>query len=88
MVRLDTGSGCYRVAHQPAREREVDVRAHAVGKSGGRPQARRHALRQPPFHPSCWNSDDLRREWIGQGVDEQRAERLDQAVGSFSSVEV
>ena len=40
------------VADEPVRERELDVRAHAVGAPGRRPEARGQPLRQPALHPS------------------------------------
>ena len=87
-VRVDAGRGRHRVADQPPRRREVDVRAHAVAAAGRGAEAGRHPLRQPALHPARGDGDDLARERVGQRIGQQRAQRLDQAVGAFGSVDV
>ena len=87
-VRVDPGGRRDRVADEPARRRELDVGAHAVAAPGRRAEARRQPLRQPALHPARRHGDDLGRERVGERVGQQRAERLDEAVGPFGSVDV
>jgi hypothetical protein len=70
------------------RERELDVRAHAVGAAGRGAEARRQPLREPALHAAGGHGDDVRRERVRQRVGEEPAERLDQAVRALSSVDV
>ena len=88
LLGVDPRRGRDGVAGEPARERELDVRADAVGAAGRRAEARRHPLRQPALHPAGRDGDDVGRERIGQRLGQQAAERLDQRVGAFSSVDV
>ena len=88
MLGVDPGRGRDGVAREPARERELDVRADAVGAAGRRAEARRHPLRQPALHPAGRDGDDVGRERVGQRVGQQPPERLGQGVGAFSSVDV
>ena len=85
---IDARGGRDGVADEPVRERELDVRAHAVGAPGRRPEARGQPLRQPALHPSGRHRDDVRRERVGQRIGEQFPERGDEAVGAFSAVDV
>ena len=85
---IDARRGRDGVAGEPARERELDVRADAVEAAGRRAEARRHPLRQPALHPAGGDGDDVGRERVGQRVGQEAAERLDQGVGAFSSVDV
>ena len=87
-VGLDPGGGRDGVADEPVREREVDVRAHAVGAAGGGAEAGGHPLGQPALHAPRGHGDDVRRERVGQGVGEEPAERVDQRVRALSSVDV
>ena len=77
-----------RIADQPPRRREADVRAHPVGPPGRRTEPVGHPLREPALHPARGNGDDLGRERVGGRLGQQRAERLDEPVGAFSSVDV
>ena len=87
-IGLDPRRRRDRVADEPPRRREVDVRAHAVAPPVPGPEPIRHPLREPALHPARRHGDDLGRERVGQRVGEQRAKRLDQAVGPFSSMDV
>ena len=82
------GRGRDRVADQPRGNGNVDVRADPVGAPGARAEPRRQPLGQPALHPARRHGDDLGRERVGQRVGEQRAQRLDEAVGPFGSVDV
>ena len=79
MLGVEPGRGGDGVAGEPARERELDVRADAVGAAGRRAEARRHPLRQPALHAAGGDGDDVGRERVGQRVGQEPAERLDQA---------
>ena len=71
--RARSRRGRHRAEDQPAREREVDVRADAVRAARRRPEPRRESLGQPPLDPARRDGDDLRRERI--------LERLQQRLG-------
>ena len=68
-----TGSRRSRTPHRPAHPR---------------PEPIRHPLREPPLHAARRHGNDLRRERVGQRVGQERAKRLDQAVGPLSSMDV
>ena len=55
---------------------------------GVAPRPAGHPLRQPALHPAGRNGDDLGRERVLQRLDKERAQRLDEAVGSFCSMYV
>ena len=87
-IRLDPRRRRHRIPDEPPRRREVHVRAHPIAPPIPRPEPIRHPLREPPLHAARRHGDDLRRERIGQRVGQQRAKRLDQAVGPLSSMDV
>ncbi len=78
-VGVDARRGRDGVADEPARERELDVRAHAVGAAGRRAEAGRQALGEPALHPARRDGDDLGRERVGQRIGQEPAEGLDQS---------
>jgi hypothetical protein len=87
-VGLDPRRRSHRIPKEPPRRREVDVRAHPVAPPIPRPKPVRHPLREPSLHPARRHSDDLGREGIVRGIGQERAKRLDEAVGPLSSVVV
>ena len=87
-VGLDPRRRRHRVADEPPRRREVDVRAHAVAPPLPGAEPIRHPLREPALHPARRHGDDLGRERVGQRVGQQRAKRLDEAVGPLGSMDV
>ena len=87
-IRLDPRRRRHRIPNEPPRRREVDVRAHPIAPPIPRPEPIRHPLREPPLHAARGHGDDLGRERVGQRVGQQRAKRLDQAVGPLSSMDV
>ncbi len=88
VVAVDATGGGDGVAQQPRGRGELDVRAHAVAAPGGRAERRGDLLRQPALHPAGGDGHDLGGERVRERVAQQRRERGDEAVGSFSSVEV
>ena len=87
-VGVDPGRGRDGVTDEPVRERELDVRAHAVSSAGRRAEAGGEALREPALHASRRDGDDVGREGVGQRIGQEAAEGLDQSVGAFSSVDM
>ena len=86
---IDPRGGRDRVADEPARERELDVRAHPVGAARAwRRGARTCRCVSQRSIPRVGHGDDLGRERVGERVGEQLAERLDEPVGAFGSVDV
>ena len=67
------GRGRDGVADEPARERELDVRADAVGPAGRGAEARRHPLREPALHASGGHGDDVGRERVGERLGQEPA---------------
>ena len=57
-------------------------------RPGLAPERRRQRLREPALHAARRDGDDLRREGIGQGIDQQAAQGVDEAVGALGPVEV
>jgi hypothetical protein len=76
------------VLDQPAREREIDVRADAVDEPGGRAQTGGHSLSEPALHAPCRNGDHLGGKRILQGLNEQLSQGLYEAIGSFCAMDV
>ena len=87
-VRLDARRRRHGIRDEPARRREVDVRADPVQPARADAEPRGQALRQPALHPPRRHGDDLGRERIGERLAQQIAERLDQAVRALSAVNV
>jgi hypothetical protein len=87
-IRLDPGRRRNRIPNEPSRRREVHVRAHPIIPPIPRSEPIRHPLREPPLHTARRHGDDLVSERIGQRDGKQRAERLDEAVGSLGSVDM
>jgi hypothetical protein len=87
-ISVDPRRRCHRVADEPARRREFDIRAYPIATFPARPDPIRHSLCQPALHPARGHGDDLRREWIGHRIGQERTQRLNQAVGPLSSMDV
>jgi hypothetical protein len=87
-IRVDAGGRSHRVADEPARCGEVDVRAHAVAPTRRRAERGRQLLRQPPLDPARGHGEHLARERVAERLRQQRAERVDQAVGPFGSMDM
>ena len=87
-VGLDARGGRHRAEDQPAREREVDVRADAVRPSRRRPEPRRKSLREPPLDPARRDGDDLRREGVLERLQQRLGEAVGETVGTFGSMDV
>ena len=87
-VGIDAGSGGDRVADQPSRRREQDVRADAVTPSGRRSERGGQALGEPALHPARRHRDDLGRERIVERRSKQLAERVGKSICTFGSVDV
>jgi hypothetical protein len=88
LVGIDAGRCGHGIPDEPPRGREVDVRAHAVGRTRGRTEPRRELLRDPPLHAAGRDGDDLGRERIVRRRREQRPKRLDEPVGAVGPVEM
>ena len=87
-IRLDPRRRRHRIPDEPARRREVDVRAHPITPPIARPEPIRHPLREPPLHPARRHGDDLRDERISHRIDEKCTERLDQSVSPLGSMDM
>ncbi len=89
VVRLDAGRRGHRAEDEPARERELDVGAHAVvALRARRPEPRREPLGQPSLDPARRHRDDLGRERVRERLEQRVREPVRQAVGAFGSVDV
>ncbi len=71
-VRIDAGRGRQRTLDQPRREREVDVRAHAVAPPVARAEQGRQPLGEPALDPARGDRDDLGRERVVQRLEQRR----------------
>ena len=85
---VDAGRRRDRVADQPARRRELDVRADAVGPPGDAPRRADIRWVSQRSMPRVGTATTSGANGSAQRVGEQRAERLDQPVGPFGSVDV
>ena len=74
---VEAGSRCHRVTDEVARKRKLDICADSVGASQRRSEARRHSLRQPPFHSARGDGNELWRERIGRRMSHDVGERVD-----------
>jgi hypothetical protein len=85
-IRPDPRRRRHRIPNEPPRRREFDIRADPIAPPIPCPKPIRHPLREPPLHAPRGHGDNLRGERIGQRLAQQRAERLDKAVGPLSSM--
>ena len=87
-IGLDARRGRDRIADEPARRGERHVGAHPVAPAGRRAEPVGHPLGQPAHHPPRGHAHDVGREGIRPAAGPAAAQRLDQPVGAFGSVDV
>ena len=87
MLGVDPRGRSNDIAEQALGEGEPHTGADPVGAPGAGAELAGQPLGQPPLHPAGGYGDDLVGERIGQGLGEQRAERLGETVGTLGAVE-
>ena len=85
---VDAGGRGDGPVDEPARKRELDVRAHAVGAARRGAEHGRQPLRQPALDAARRHGDDLGLHRVVQRCADDAAERVDKAVRAFRSVDV
>ncbi len=88
LFRLDPGRGGQRGQDQTARERELDVRAHAVPAARARPEPGREALGEPALDPSGGHGDHVGRERILERIEQRLGQAVGETVRALGSVNV
>ncbi len=84
---VDAGGLGQHVAHQPAREGELDIGAHAVVPACRRAHGRRDPMGEPPLDPAGRDRDHLGIEGISGRRGHQLDERVDEGVGPLAAMD-
>lgn len=87
-IGLEPGRRRNHVADKPTGRRELNVGADTVRAPRRRAEVSAESLSEPALHSARRDGDDVCDEWVARAITQGCAERVDQAVGSLSSMDV